>query len=106
MTYDVAADVRLDPRLKEILARIPVEPAGNVDSREAGSWIAGRRGSQIGQQFANDVGGLLTQPKAPPQLGMAMAGSPGRSGRRDSTIGLRVRVSRWGGAADGRTARA
>ena len=37
MTYDVAADVRLDPRLKEILARIPVEPAGNVDSREAGS---------------------------------------------------------------------
>ena len=43
MTYDVAADVRLDPRLKEILARIPVEPAGNVDSREAGSWIAGRR---------------------------------------------------------------
>ena len=35
MTYDVAADIRLDPRLKAILASIPVEPAGDVDSREA-----------------------------------------------------------------------
>src|SRR5271169_1731831 len=35
MTYDVAADIRLDPRLKTILASIPVEPAGDVDSREA-----------------------------------------------------------------------
>ena len=34
MTYDVAADIRLDPRLKAILASIPVEPAGNVDNRE------------------------------------------------------------------------
>src|SRR5271166_6650916 len=34
MTYDVAADIRLDPRLKAILASIPVEPAGDVDSRE------------------------------------------------------------------------
>jgi hypothetical protein len=35
MTYDVAADIRLDPRLKAILASIPVEPAGDVESREA-----------------------------------------------------------------------
>ena len=34
MTYDVAADIRMDPRLKAILASIPVEPAGNVDNRE------------------------------------------------------------------------
>ena len=34
MTYDVAADIRLDPRLKAILASIPVEPAGDVDSRQ------------------------------------------------------------------------
>jgi hypothetical protein len=33
MTYDVAADIRLDPRLKAILASIPVERAGDVDSR-------------------------------------------------------------------------
>jgi hypothetical protein len=34
MTYDVAGDMRLDPRLKTILASVPVEPAGDVDSRE------------------------------------------------------------------------
>jgi len=34
MAYDVAADIRLDPRLKAILAMVPVEPAGDVDSRE------------------------------------------------------------------------
>src|SRR6516164_9424533 len=34
MTYDVAGDIRLDPRLKAILARIPVRPAGDVDGRE------------------------------------------------------------------------
>ena len=35
MTYDVAGDIRLDPRLRAILANIPAEPAGDVDSREA-----------------------------------------------------------------------
>ena len=35
MPYDVAADIRLDPRLKAILASMPVESAGDVESREA-----------------------------------------------------------------------
>ncbi|HXW43998.1 MAG TPA: alpha/beta hydrolase [Streptosporangiaceae bacterium] len=34
MPYDVAADIRLDPRIKAILAGIAMEPAGDVDSRE------------------------------------------------------------------------
>ena len=34
MAYDVAADIRLDPRLKAILAGIQTESAGDVDSRE------------------------------------------------------------------------
>jgi acetyl esterase/lipase len=34
MGYDVAADIRLDPRLKAILAGIPVEGGGDADSRE------------------------------------------------------------------------
>jgi hypothetical protein len=29
-TYDVASDIRLDPRLKAILAGITVEPVGDV----------------------------------------------------------------------------
>ncbi len=35
MAYDVAADIRLDSRIKAILAGIAMEPAGDVDSREA-----------------------------------------------------------------------
>ncbi len=34
MAYDIAADIRLDPRLKAILAGIPLEGGGDVDSRE------------------------------------------------------------------------
>jgi len=34
MAYDIAADIRLDPRLKAILAGIPAESQGDVDSRE------------------------------------------------------------------------
>ena len=35
MAYDIAADIRLDPRLKAILAGIPMEGGSDVDSREA-----------------------------------------------------------------------
>ncbi|HXB46626.1 MAG TPA: alpha/beta hydrolase fold domain-containing protein, partial [Streptosporangiaceae bacterium] len=35
MAYDIAADIRLDPRLKTMLAGIAAEMAGDVDSREA-----------------------------------------------------------------------
>jgi len=34
MAYDIAGDPRLDPRLKAILAAIPLESGGDVDSRE------------------------------------------------------------------------
>jgi acetyl esterase len=34
MAYDIAADIRLDPRLKAILAAMPSEPQHDVDSRE------------------------------------------------------------------------
>jgi acetyl esterase/lipase len=34
MTYDIAADIRLDPRLKALLAGIVSEAQGDVDSRE------------------------------------------------------------------------
>jgi acetyl esterase len=35
MAYDIAADIRIDPRLKALLAGLPAEPARSVDSREA-----------------------------------------------------------------------
>jgi hypothetical protein len=34
MAYDAAGDIRLDPRLKAILASMPAESGGDVDSRE------------------------------------------------------------------------
>src|SRR5215469_12570502 len=34
MAYDIAADIRIDPRLKAMLAGIPAESEGDVDSRE------------------------------------------------------------------------
>lgn len=34
MAYDLAGDIRLDPRLKALLAGVPAEPQGDVDSRE------------------------------------------------------------------------
>ena len=34
MAHDIAADIRLDPRIKAILAGIPLEGGGDVDSRE------------------------------------------------------------------------
>jgi acetyl esterase len=55
MMYDVAADVRLDPRLKAILATIPMEPAGDVDSREAllaeANSEAGRKQAELFRSF-------------------------------------------------------
>jgi acetyl esterase len=35
MAYDIAADIRLDPRLKAMLAGVPLEGGGDVASREA-----------------------------------------------------------------------
>jgi acetyl esterase len=34
MAYDIAADIRLDPRLKALLAGMTAEPSGDVGSRE------------------------------------------------------------------------
>jgi acetyl esterase len=34
MAYDIAADIRLDPRLKALLAGLPMEAGSDVDSRE------------------------------------------------------------------------
>jgi hypothetical protein len=49
MTYDVAAYIRLEPRLRAILASIPAEPAGHVDSREA---LLAEANSEVARQQA------------------------------------------------------
>ena len=40
MAYDIAADIRLDPRLKALLAGMTAEPSGDVDSRDTARDLA------------------------------------------------------------------
>jgi acetyl esterase len=48
MTYDIAADIRIDPRLKALLAGITTDGGGDVDSREA--LLAGANSGAARQQ--------------------------------------------------------
>jgi acetyl esterase len=56
MTYDVAGDVRLDPRLKAILANMPGENPGDVESREA---LLAEANSPAAQQRAEALASFL-----------------------------------------------
>jgi acetyl esterase/lipase len=49
MAYDVAADVRLDPRLKAVLANMPAEAEDDVDSRET---LLAEAGTEAARQQA------------------------------------------------------
>ena len=55
MLYDVAADIRLDPRIKTLLASIPAESQGDVDSRETmlaeANTEAARRQAELFRSF-------------------------------------------------------
>src|ERR1700754_2082663 len=70
MAYDPAADVRLDPRLKAVLAAVPMRgPVGDVDSREtllaqASSAAAGRPAmDRAAIEAAAPSAGLRTPPQ-------------------------------------------
>ena len=56
MAVDIAADVRLDPRLKAILAGIPMEPQGDVDGRET---LLAEANSEAARQQAEQFRSLM-----------------------------------------------
>ena len=56
MTYDVAGDVRLDPRLKAMLANMPSENPGDVESREA---LLAEANSESARQEAEQFRSLM-----------------------------------------------
>ena len=58
MTYDVAADVRLDPRLKAILGGFAMQPQGDVDSRET---MVADAASPAGRQQAETLRAFMDQ---------------------------------------------
>jgi hypothetical protein len=55
MPYDIAADIRLDPRIKALLAQIGTEPSSDVDSRETllaeANSEAARQGAELFRAF-------------------------------------------------------
>ena len=56
MAYDVAGDIRLDPRLKAMLAGMPSENPGDVESREA---LLAEANSPAAQQRAEAFSSFL-----------------------------------------------
>src|SRR5215831_8678438 len=90
MAYDVAGDVRLDPRLKAILASIPVEPAGNVDSREA---LLAEANSEAARQQAEQFRSfmeLCDSEDAAPSAGLRVHTEKVVSEPDDNSINLQV----------------
>jgi hypothetical protein len=90
MAYDVAGDIRLDPRLKAILASIPVEPAGDVDSREAllaeADSEAARQQAQLFRSFME----LCDTEEAAPSAGLQVHGEKVLSEPDGNWINLQV----------------
>lgn len=68
MTYDFAADTRMDPRLKVVLAGISIESSGDVDSRETlvaeANSEAARKQSEMFRSFMDMCDSEDTAPSA------------------------------------------
>jgi acetyl esterase len=90
MTYDVAGDIRLDPRLKAILATIPVRPAGDVDSRET---LLAEANSEAAQRRAELFGSFMDQcdtEEAAPSAGLRIYSEKVVSEPDGNSINLQV----------------
>jgi acetyl esterase len=90
MTYDVAGDIRLDPRLKAILPGISPAPAADVDSRET---LLAEAKSEAAQQRAESFGSFLERcgtEEAAPWAGLRMYSERVVSEPDGNTINLQV----------------
>ena len=90
MAYDVAGDIRLDPRIKAILASIPAEPVGDVDSRETllaeANSEAARRQAEVFRSFMD----LCDTEDAAPSAGLRVHDEKVVSEPDGNSINLRV----------------
>ncbi len=90
MAYDVAGDIRLDPRLKAILASIPVESGGDVDSRETmlaeANSDAARQQAELFRSFME----LCDTEDAAPSTGLRIFNEKVVSEADGNSINLRV----------------
>jgi acetyl esterase len=90
VTYDVAGDIRLDPRLKAILASIPAEPAGDVDSREALLAEANSEAARQHAELFRSWMDLCDTEDAAPSAGLRMHSEKAVSEPDGNSINLQV----------------
>jgi len=90
MGYDVAADIRLDPRLKALLAGIPVEGGSDADSREQlvaeASTPQAREQAELFRAFME----MCDTKEAAPSAGLRVHSEHVRSEPDGNTINLQV----------------
>jgi acetyl esterase len=90
MAYDIAADIRLDPRIKAILVGIPAEPASDVDSRETllaeANSDAARQQAELFRSFME----MCDTEEAAPSAGLRMHTEKVVSAPDGNTINLQV----------------
>jgi acetyl esterase len=90
MGYDVAADIRLDPRLKALLAGIPVEGGSDADSREQlvaeASTPQAREQAELFRAFME----MCDTEEAAPSAGLRVHSEHVRSEPDGNTINLQV----------------
>ena len=90
MAYDVAGDIRLDPRIKAILAGMPAEASGDVDSREA---LIAEANSEEARQQAEQFRALMElcdTEEAAPSAGLRVHSEKVVSEPDGNTINLQV----------------
>src|SRR5262249_58196234 len=90
MAYNIAADPRLDPRLKTILAGLPAEPSGDVASREVllaeANTEAARQQAELFRSFMD----LCDTDEAAPSAGLRIHTEKVISAPDGNTINLQI----------------
>jgi acetyl esterase len=90
MPYDIAADIRLDPRLKALLAGMPAEGQGDVDGRETllaeANSEAARQQAELFRSFMD----LCDTEEAAPSAGLRVHTEKVVSTPDGNTINLQV----------------
>jgi acetyl esterase len=90
MTQDIAADPRLDPRLKDLLSMVPQVPATDVDSREALVAEANSEAARKAVDAFRPFMDLCDTEEAAPSAGLRVSTEQFVSAPDGNTIKLRV----------------
>jgi acetyl esterase len=90
MPYDIAGDVRLDPRIKALLSALPQLEAGNVDSRETLVAEANSEEARAGAELFTAFMDLCDTEEAAPSAGLRVHTEKIVSAPDGNTINLQV----------------